>query len=292
MFGMLDDMLAMSMAVRARRNRQVQTPAATPATPPVTPPVAAPAPQKPAESTTDKVAATMPRECPALVHLSLRGGDVKVCPRCGKEIKHPLYKDKKGWLFARCCFGKGSGPVKEATDNRVDNAQLAALLASRGALAGTGHHRMAISKKLVSLQDFLREGFEPVIAAIPEHGQDQWTSYRHPDSTLHIHSHPEYWTAHVDRHPSATMAVRKASTLGGKLMAAVSGAKHVATEGIPGAYYYLRNKLPSTTPRKTMVDAIRAENPRAVIEPTWSNRIVYGIARSMKPAANSKDPAK
>jgi inorganic pyrophosphatase/uncharacterized protein YjeT (DUF2065 family) len=116
-------------------------------------------------------------------------------------------------------------------------------LDSRGDFVGTGHKRIAIPKTNISEDELRRLGFQSVLAGIPETGQDRFKSFRRVDDNHHLHSHPDYWTLHLDAHPSMTMALQKAE---GPLQAAkavTSGMSHVLTEGVPGAYYYLKGQM-------------------------------------------------
>lgn len=113
-------------------------------------------------------------------------------------------------------------------------------LRQHGAYVGTGHKRILIPKTKVTEKDLNGLGFVPVTIAIPESGQDQFTSYRHPDHLLHLHSHPEGWTMHEDEHHSSTMLMRKEKSTAGKAKAFVSGIPHVSDEGLPGLYYYVK----------------------------------------------------
>jgi len=87
-------------------------------------------------------------------------------------------------------------------------ARLQQLLREQGVLAGTAHKRILVPKDKLTEQDINALGFTPVTIAIPEAGQDRFQSFRHPDNTFHIHSHPEGWTIHEDAHPAATMLAR------------------------------------------------------------------------------------
>lgn len=119
-------------------------------------------------------------------------------------------------------------------------------LRNRGVETGTAHKRILIPKDKLTENDILGLGFEPVTIAIPEAGQDQFASYRHPDNTFHIHSHPEGWTMHEDRHPASTMIAKHEPTVLGKAKALVQGMPHLVTEGIPGLGYYLKGQLGGT----------------------------------------------
>lgn len=129
-------------------------------------------------------------------------------------------------------------------------------LKNRGVYAGTYHKRVAIPKKSISKEILENMGYEPVLIAIPESGQDEFASYRHPDNLLHLHSHGDHWTMHEDAHPSLTMALRKAH--GKEIPKAIySGLSHIFTEGVPGAYKYVANRIGGSG---DMLDAIMRES--------------------------------
>lgn len=113
------------------------------------------------------------------------------------------------------------------------------LLRNKGVYAGTFHKRVLIPKAKLNENDLKSLGFESVLAAIPEAGQDQFRSYRHPDNLFHIHSHNDNWTMHEDRHPSSTMLARKI----GPVKAFIQGAPHVLTEGVPGLAAYVAGQF-------------------------------------------------
>ena len=126
------------------------------------------------------------------------------------------------------------------------------LLRDKGVYAGTGHKRILIPKRDVTRDDLQNLGFESVMIAVPEAGQDEFRTYRHPDNLFHLHSHGDNWTMHEDRHPASTMIARKI----GPLKAAVQGLPHVVTEGIPGMGYYLAGQLRG---RKSTADVVAGE---------------------------------
>ena len=101
-------------------------------------------------------------------------------------------------------------------------------------------------------------GFTPVMIAIPEAGQDQLTSFRHPENNYHIHSHPGLWTMHEDEHPAATMIMKSRPTLLGKAQALVEGVPHMVTEGVPGAAIYLANQAKRILPNADAPDMLSA----------------------------------
>jgi hypothetical protein len=123
-----------------------------------------------------------------------------------------------------------------------------------GVSVGTGHKRIAIPKKFLTQEQLTeRLGFVPVKIAVPEAGQTTGRSFRHPKLLHHIHEHENFWTMHVDRHSAATMELyryeKEAEKRGEptsflkKLALVGGGLKHVFTEGIPGAYYYIKGRL-------------------------------------------------
>lgn len=124
------------------------------------------------------------------------------------------------------------------TFNHVTN-----LLREHGALVGTAHRRILVPKSKLTEQDLFNLHFVPVSVAIPEAGQNQFQSYRHPSNLFHIHSHPEGWTIHEDRHPAATMIARGVKGLVAKSRAMAQGVPHISDEGLPGLYYYLKGQL-------------------------------------------------
>src|SRR5690606_26702418 len=95
-------------------------------------------------------------------------------------------------------------PITQSKFERIQK-----ILRERGVEAGTAHKRIVIPKSRFSENEITSLGFQPVTIAIPEHGQDRFQSYRHPDNNFHIHSHGRDWTIHEDRHPAATMLAQK-----------------------------------------------------------------------------------
>lgn len=155
-----------------------------------------------------------------------------------------------------------AGPLKKQADYELSDDQLKArferykkLLREQGVYAGTHHKRIPIPKTKITEPDLKRLGFERVLLAIPEAGQDQFHSYRHPDNLFHLHSHPGVWTMHEDEHPSSTMLARKI----GPVKAFFQGMPHVLTEGIPGLERYVAGQL---TGRKSTADQINKELPQ------------------------------
>ncbi len=140
--------------------------------------------------------------------------------------------------------------VSPEVQARFDN--YANLLRTKGVYAGTGHKRVLIPKSHISRDDVQNLGFESVLIAVPEKGQDEFRTYRHPDNLFHLHSHGDNWTMHEDAHPAATMLARRI----GKTKALIQGLPHVVTEGIPGLGYYLKGQILGS---KSTADNVEAE---------------------------------
>lgn len=140
---------------------------------------------------------------------------------------------------------------------------LTKLLREQGVYAGTAHKRLLIPKSKLTEQDLAALQFVPVTVAIPEAGQDRFQSYRHPTNLFHLHSHPEGWTMHEDRHPAATMLSRNVSGMSAKSRAMWQGLPHVSDEGIPGFYSYLKGQLARTG---TTAERVLAELPPGLRE--------------------------
>lgn len=161
------------------------------------------------------------------------------------------------------------------------------ILDQKGAFAGTGHRRVVIPKSKITEQDITALGFEPVIAAIPEAGQDRFQSWRHPDNNYHIHSHGDRWTIHQDRHPAMTMLSRKV----GPVKAFTQGVPHIITEGIPGLGYYVLGRIrgnASTAERVSneLAPDVKAELDKVAALETLKIYGFHGVKRAAEQAAD------
>jgi hypothetical protein len=159
--------------------------------------------------------------------------------------------------------GSSLSHLKTADDTRLQEKfkQLTQYLNEHGVFTGTKHKRISVPKAYMPESVLDRLGFVPVTIAIPENGQDTFTSWRHPDHTYHVHSHPNYWTMHQDAHPAATMLMRPGDPLKKKLKALNEGVPHVVTEGLPGLGIYLKGQLLRARP---MLERIHEEIPEDV----------------------------
>lgn len=162
------------------------------------------------------------------------------------------------------------------------------LLDSKGTFAGTGHRRITIPKSKITEEDLNTLGFEPVVAAIPEAGQDRFQSFRHPNNNYHLHSHGDRWTIHQDSHPAMTMLMRRE----GVAKAFVHGMPHVITEGIPGLAYYLAGKMSGRKSTADVVDKELAPDVKSEIDKVAALETlsVYGFHGVKRAAEASPDP--
>jgi hypothetical protein len=143
-------------------------------------------------------------------------------------------------------------------------AGYATSLKKYGVTAGTGHKRILIPKSQLSEKDIQDLGFEGTLFAIPESGQNRLTSYRNPYNPYHLHSHGDNWSIHRDRHAALTMSLKKVwrdddpflTNVGQSIAEIPSGLAHIITEGIPGGYYWLKNKFSENL---SMAEKIRRE---------------------------------
>lgn len=120
--------------------------------------------------------------------------------------------------------------------------------------------RVSFPKSKLDEADLLNLGFEPVRIAIPEKGQQRFTSFRHPASNFHIHDHAGDWVMHEDAHAALPMRARlRKLTRGGKAIVTPEGVKfkvkksatkaqdifggiaHIFEEGLPGGVNAVRN---------------------------------------------------
>lgn len=114
--------------------------------------------------------------------------------------------------------------------------------------------RSRISDKIITAEDLINAGFKESLVAVPETGQDELTTYRHPRSGLHFHKHEDSWLYHEDKHPSLSMVMERftqdnpnASLLDKlKFMntKAISDSyQHIVHEGLPGWVRWIAGSL-------------------------------------------------
>ena len=114
--------------------------------------------------------------------------------------------------------------------------------------------RSRISLDDLSDDDLRRAGFVPSYVAVPETGQSQIATYRHPFSGMHFHKHKKNWMFHEDKYASLQMLMRKydiehpnASSMDRLKYfmkdALPYSAGHIVHEGTPGYVNYVNNTI-------------------------------------------------
>ena len=169
-------------------------------------------------------------------------------------------------------------------------------LNEKGVWTDTYHKRIAIPKSELSEAQIRALGYHPVVVAVPEGGQDRFTSFRNTSTAHHIHSHPEHWTMHEDEHPSTTMLMARNVPATERAKALVTGLPHILTEGVPGLATYLRgglgrayNTFMGYDDSSAMVPRIQHEMVHGTTPPTGFVRQMQ-ILRSMKKKASYMPP--
>lgn len=158
-------------------------------------------------------------------------------------------------------FGSGYQGQDESNQAKTLFNLFTTRLDTLGTYAGTGHKRILIPEEYLTEEDVENKlGFTPVLAAIPETGQTTITSWRHTENLYHLHKHNKLWTLHEDEAVSATMLTAKLGnpTIEERTEAFISGLPHLATEGLPGAYYYTAGVLTDAKPMtKRLLDELQ-----------------------------------
>lgn len=140
---------------------------------------------------------------------------------------------------------------------------------TEGVLTGAGKYRVAVPKHVLTKQDLEKHlGFVPVNIAVPESGQRQFGSWRHPYHNNHVHDHDSHWVMHEDDHASTTMLMHKRKLelakirearrsggggggrkgkdipgLGDIAKTTIQGMPHLIGEGGPGILSYTKNRI-------------------------------------------------
>lgn len=114
--------------------------------------------------------------------------------------------------------------------------------------------RSTIDINKLTDQDLLDAGFKKSYIAVPETGQSQLVTYRHPRNSLHFHKHPNNWLFHEDKHPALSMVLERYrqdnpnATFLDKTKFALTkalpeSASHIIHEGLPGWVNWGANTL-------------------------------------------------
>ena len=69
--------------------------------------------------------------------------------------------------------------------------------------------RSSVGYDQLTKKDLEGAGFLPSLIAVPEKGQSQLTTYRHPLNGLHFHRHDDNWLFHDDTYASMQMLIKK-----------------------------------------------------------------------------------
>ena len=69
--------------------------------------------------------------------------------------------------------------------------------------------RSSVGYDQLTKKDLEGAGFLPSLIAVPEKGQSQLTTYRHPLNGLHFHRHDDNWLYHDDTYASMQMLIKK-----------------------------------------------------------------------------------
>lgn len=108
--------------------------------------------------------------------------------------------------------------------------------------------RSYIEDTKLSEKDLKNMGFMESRIAVPEQGQSQLITYRHPMNNVHLHKHDGRWMFHVDDHPSLQMLKERMLmegknpyTVSNYSKAILASAPHVLLEGVPGYIRYAKN---------------------------------------------------
>jgi predicted double-glycine peptidase len=117
-----------------------------------------------------------------------------------------------------------------------------------GTDVNTHHKRVIVPHDFFNENDMRDYGFRPSYTAIPELGQSEFRTWRHPSDLHHFHRHPQGFTVHKDQaHP---------------------GVKHLVTEGLPAYGMYLKRRLAAfkESGQPSMAQDILNENPEAIVK--------------------------
>lgn len=143
---------------------------------------------------------------------------------------------------------------------QVDDAVRLAYEAAKARHASNPDYRgntNVLSRSRMPVKDLppqgLRElGYLPAYVAVPERGQSQWRTYRHPDNNFHFHRHGDDWIFHEDSWPSLSMVVERLRQSGverpyrhmlNQRGAFQDVALHSLVEGVPGYLNYIHGGI-------------------------------------------------
>jgi hypothetical protein len=114
--------------------------------------------------------------------------------------------------------------------------------------------RSKIDADSITDEDLESVGFKKSLIAVPEIGQSQLVTYRHPFNGLHFHRHPTNWLFHEDKYPALSMVMEKFNqtnpdaSIWDKIKffttkALPDSADHIIDEGTPGWTNWIASTL-------------------------------------------------
>lgn len=153
--------------------------------------------------------------------------------------------------------------------------------------------RTAIPSEQLPERDLRAMGFVPSLVAVPERGQKELRTWRHPQTGVHVHNHGKDMLFHEDKWPSIAMLKKRfqlenpgateAEALKGSFNTAVTeGIPHVVLEGIPGYINYAAGAAlgtPTFTDQLAKTRAARQLNPLHKAAPEAPSLTANNIGR-------------
>lgn len=173
-------------------------------------------------------------------------------------------------LYAPAMLAARRGDMTAAASGSAAATQLAGLLKRHRKAPDipslTELPRSVVPVSELSEQTLRDAGFVPSYIAVPEIGQTELRTWRHPFSGMHFHRHGGDWRFHVDTYSSWQMLKRKAKLLRAAGIDAQDpsvweAAKHVLQEGLPGYVSYANGVILGN--RRLGVDDARSAVQRA-----------------------------
>jgi hypothetical protein len=191
---------------------------------------------------------------------------------------------------------------REATDKEKEIAELLVKLNDKlrktpDIVSATTLAKSLVDNSTITAEDLMSAGFKPSYVSIPEIGQDSVTSYRHPESLLHFHSHPDLWLYHEDNNPSLDMLLTKykkehpnaskVEKLKYLLLDALPGSiEHTVNDGAPALADYL-GKILRGAPSETQAGNKNVKQYN-IAKALMNSALVTGIMTGLEMLVNKK----
>jgi hypothetical protein len=148
--------------------------------------------------------------------------------------------------------------------------------------------RSMISNRFITEDELKQLGFVNSMIAVPERGQSQIASLRHPKSNLHLHKHDKNWVYHIDDWPSMSMQ-RMKSELTGNPVNYGHGIQHAVLEGVPGYYNYALGNILGGPTFPELIRNPSLENTSSPLRKTIGLTAAIGTPALLAALINSKD---